>query len=216
MKGNILKKRIITSAFLILLFFLVFFSKHVLISSLLIIGILSILEFLNLTKRIFIKKIYFIISNFFFIFFITIFSILFFILYNFQQSKFILLGLLIGCVASDMGGYIFGKTLKGPKLTKISPKKTVAGSLGSFILSCVTISGLIYYETNVLNFSIIVIGFMTSFFCQLGDLFFSYLKRKAKLKDTGNFLPGHGGILDRLDGIFFGIPFGFATLILLF
>ena len=57
---------------------------------------------------------------------------------------------------------------------------------------------------------------MTSLYCQLGDLFFSYLKRKAKLKDTGNILPGHGGVLDRLDGILFGIPLGFLTLILLF
>ena len=216
MKDDIFKKRLITSVILIFLIFLVFYSVYALISSLLIIGILSILEFLNLTKRIYNKKIYFIISNFFYVFFITIFSISFFILYSFQQTKFILLVLLLGCISSDMGGYIFGKIFKGPKLTKISPKKTIAGSLGSFILTCATISGLIYYETNVFNFSIILIGFMTSFFCQLGDLFFSYLKRKAKIKDTGNFLPGHGGILDRLDGIFFGIPFGFVTLILLF
>ena len=69
---------------------------------------------------------------------------------------------------------------------------------------------------SAFNFSILFTGLLTSFFCQLGDLFFSYLKRKAELKDTGNLLPGHGGILDRLDGVFFGIPFGFVTLILFF
>ena len=57
---------------------------------------------------------------------------------------------------------------------------------------------------------------ITSISCQLGDLFFSYLKRKAKVKDSGNFLPGHGGVLDRLDGILLGIPFGFLTLTLIF
>ena len=88
--------------------------------------------------------------------------------------------------------------------------------IGSFIFSCTLFSSLIYYETGVLSFSIILIGLMTSLFCQIGDLFFSYLKRKANVKDTGSFLPGHGGILDRLDGIFFGIPLGFVTLILLF
>ena len=74
---------------------------------------------------------------------------------------------------------------------------------------------MIYFEINIITFSILVIGLMISLFCQIGDLFFSFLKRKAKLKDTGNFLPGHGGILDRLDGIFFGIPFGFISIILL-
>ena len=67
-----------------------------------------------------------------------------------------------------------------------------------------------------MNFSIFIVSLVTSISCQFGDLFFSFLKRKAKLKDTGNLLPGHGGVLDRLDGIFFGIPFGFLTLILLF
>ena len=154
-------------------------------------------------------------SNFVFIVFISVFSISFFILYNFNQSKFILLVLLIGCVASDIGGFVVGKFLKGPKLTSISPMKTISGSIGSFVFSCVTTSGLIYFETNIITFSILVIGLMISLFCQTGDLFFSFLKRKAKLKDTGNFLPGHGGILDRLDGIFFGIPFGFISIILL-
>ena len=129
MKDDIFKKRLITSVILIFLIFLVFYSVYALISSLLIIGILSILEFLNLTKRIFNKKIYFIILNFFFVFFITIFSISFFILYSFQQTKFILLVLLLGCISSDMGGYIFGKIFKGPKLTKISPKKQLLDHL---------------------------------------------------------------------------------------
>ena len=215
MKEKKLKKRIITSFVLILLIYLIFNSLHLMISSLLILGILSILEFLSLTKKIFKKKVFYIMSNFVFIIFISVFSISFFILYNFNQSKFILLVLLIGCVASDIGGFVVGKFLKGPKLTSISPMKTISGSIGSFVFSCVTTSGLIYFETNIITFSILVIGLMISLFCQTGDLFFSFLKRKAKLKDTGNFLPGHGGILDRLDGIFFGIPFGFISIILL-
>ena len=215
MKEKKLKKRIITSFVLILLIYLIFNSLHLMISSLLILGILSILEFLSLTKKIFKKKVFYIMSNFVFIVFISVFSISFFILYNFNQSKFILLVLLIGCVASDIGGFVVGKFLKGPKLTSISPMKTISGSIGSFVFSCVTTSGLIYFETNIITFSILVIGLMISLFCQTGDLFFSFLKRKAKLKDTGNFLPGHGGILDRLDGIFFGIPFGFISIILL-
>ena len=216
MKKNNLKKRIFTSLILIFFIFLIFNSLYLMISSLLILGILSILEFFNLSKKIFEKKIYSFLSNLFFIICISIFSFFFFLLYSFQQSKFILLVLLIGCVASDIGGYLLGKILKGPKLTKISPNKTFSGAIGSFILSCILFSSLIYYETKVLNFRIIIIGLMISLFCQIGDLFFSYLKRKADVKDTGNLLPGHGGLLDRLDGIFFGIPLGFLTLILLF
>ena len=123
-------------------------------------------------------------------------------MYNFQHTKLILFILLAGCVASDIGGYVFGKIFKGPKLTKISPKKTISGALGSLIFTCVAILSLIYIETNFLNFSIFIVSLVTSISCQFGDLFFSFLKRKAKLKDTGNLLPGHGGVLDRLDGIF--------------
>lgn len=214
--NSILKKRTITSAFLLLLVFLIYNSIYITVLSLLILGVLSTLEFLNLSKIIFKNKIFFMISNLIFIIFISIFTVSFFILFNFQQSKFLTLVLLLGCVASDLGGYIIGKSLKGPKLTKISPNKTVSGAFGSFIFSCAAIISLIYYKTGVFNFSIFLIGFFTSLFCQLGDLFFSFLKRKAKLKDTGNFLPGHGGVLDRLDGIFFGLTFGFITIITLF
>ena len=216
MRKSAFKKRLITSIILIILIFLIFNSLYFMISSLFILGVLSILEFLSLSQKIYKNKIYNLLSNFCFIIFVSTFCFSFFILYNFQQSKSILLVLLAGCVASDIGGYVFGKILKGPKLTKISPNKTIAGSLGSFALASLTTLSLIFLETNIVNFSIFLIGLITSLFCQLGDLFFSFLKRKAKLKDTGNFLPGHGGILDRLDGIFFGIPFGFVTLILLF
>ena len=216
MKKTDLKKRISTSIVLIFSIFLIFNSLYLMTLGLLIFGVLSIIEFLNLSKKIFKKKIYYFLTNLSFITFIFIFSFFFFVFYNFQQSKFILLALLIGCAASDIGGYIFGKIFKGPKLTKISPNKTISGAIGSFICSCTLFSSLIYYETNVFSFTIVLIGLMTSLFCQIGDLFFSYLKRKANVKDTGNFLPGHGGILDRLDGIYFGTPLGFLTLILLF
>ena len=124
---------------------------------------------------------------------------------------------------TDIGGYIFGKTFKGPKLTKISPKKTYAGVIGSFILS--VSGGLIFYDyiTAVkqiiivifinfqpygigLNFFILLLIMIISIISQLGDLTISYFKRVAKIKDTGKILPGHGGFLDRIDGIIFSVP----------
>ena len=122
--------------------------------------------------------------------------------------------LILICAASDIGGFIFGKIFKGPKLTKISPNKTIAGSLGSILLSIfvIIISG--YFLSLNINFFLIMISIITSISCQIGDLFFSYLKRKAKIKDTGKFLPGHGGVLDRVDGILLGFPTGLISLIL--
>ena len=117
--------------------------------------------------------------------------------------------LLITCISSDIGGYIIGKNLKGPKITKISPNKTISGSIGSFVFSCLTFCGLFFLMTNNINYIVVLTGIITSLACQIGDLFFSFLKRKAKKKDTGNILPGHGGILDRIDGILFGLPTGF-------
>ena len=98
-------------------------------------------------------------------------------------------------------------------MTRISPNKTISGSLGSFVFTGLTISIFIFYYTKNFYLDILIISFMTSLSCQIGDLFFSFLKRKAKVKDTGNIFPGHGGVLDRIDGILFGVPTGYLTFI---
>ena len=116
------------------------------------------------------------------------------------------------CIFTDIGGYIFGKILKGPKLTKISPNKTFAGVFGGFILSLVAGFVFWYYayssrklpEEEIFIFIFIL---FISLISQIGDLIISYFKRKAKLKDTGKILPGHGGLLDRIDGMIFVFPF---------
>ena len=116
------------------------------------------------------------------------------------------------CVFTDIGGYIFGKIFKGPKLTKISPKKTYAGVIGSFLLSL--IAGLIFVNylddvptiTNADSLTLLLPILSISLISQIGDLIISYFKRKAKLKDTGKILPGHGGVLDRIDGLVFVMP----------
>ena len=115
------------------------------------------------------------------------------------------------CIFTDIGGYIFGKIFKGPKLTKISPNKTYAGVFGSFLLSLM--AGMIYTNyfgkneiTNSDHLFILLLILFISLISQIGDLIISYFKRKAKLKDTGKILPGHGGLLDRIDGLVFVMP----------
>ena len=210
-----LKKRILTSLILLSLILLIFNSNMILIYFLIISGVLSILEFIQLTKKIVLNKLFLFLLNIFFIFYIFIFNFIFFFFSNVPGLKMILFILLMGCIASDIGGYIFGKAFKGPKLTKISPKKTYSGAAGSIIFTLILMCLLFLNFIQPFSYKIILVGIMTSIFCQIGDLFFSLLKRKANLKDTGKILPGHGGILDRLDGIFFGLPIGFLTLIIL-
>lgn len=210
-----LKKRIFTSLFLLSLLILMFVFNEILIFSLIIFGVLSIVEFIDITKKTFNRALVFIISNSIFVIYVFMFCIITVYFSNILYLKIIFFSLLLSCITSDIGGYVFGKTFKGPKLTKISPNKTVSGSIGSLILSCLTFSISIYFFTNSFNYIFLLIGVITSIGCQMGDLFFSFLKRKAKIKDTGNFLPGHGGVLDRLDGIFFGVPAGFFTIIIL-
>ena len=136
-------------------------------------------------------------------------------LYSNFETKLILFSILLCCVGSDIGGFIFGKIFKGPKLTKISPNKTISGAIGSLVLSCTVLSVIFYLLTTKFYFITIIIAIVTSLSCQAGDLFVSYFKRKAKIKDTGNFFPGHGGVLDRLDGILLGIPIGILAIIYL-
>ena len=209
-----LKKRCYTYLALILVVFLMFNYNFFLVYFLITLSVLSILEFLHISKKVLksISSIYLI--NFFFISYVFSFCFLFLFFSNFIGLKIILFILLLGCVASDTGGYVFGKIFKGPKLTKISPKKTYAGAIGSFILTTLILSIFFYYFIQTFNIKIILVALMTSLFCQIGDLIFSFLKRKAKFKDTGKILPGHGGILDRIDGLLLGIPFGFLTFVI--
>lgn len=211
-----LKKRFMTSILLFSLIFLIISFKAVLILTLLVLGVLSLLEFFNMTNKIIRTKLYLFAANLLFILYISFFCIMFFFFSSYLQLQILLFSILLGCAASDVGGFVFGKILRGPKLTKISPNKTFAGVVGSIIFTCFVFSSLIFYFTKDFNYNLLIIATIISISCQIGDLFFSYLKRKAKVKDTGNFLPGHGGILDRLDGIFLGIPIGFLSLTLFY
>ena len=209
------KKRLITSMFLILLLGFSYNYSYILIISLIIVSLISWIEFKGLIYKIFKKKNF--VSRFLRItlqgtslIYLTMFS--FIIFYGISQDNFKLnmLYFITICITSDIGGLLFGKIFKGKKLTKISPNKTISGSIGSFLLSLVLVP--IFYFLSLGNFytiyDMIVLAILLSFFCQLGDLFISFLKRKAKVKDTGDFLPGHGGVLDRIDGIIFAVPIG--------
>ena len=210
------KKRIYTSLFLFALIYLVINYKFILGYTLIVLGVISFLEFYNLIVRILKKKIYLLIINLTFLLYLSIFSFAFFILDSYLEFKLMIFILLFGCIASDIGGYIFGNLFKGVKLTKISPNKTISGSAGSLFLTIVTMTSLIFLITKSVSLNLIALSILTSIYCQLGDLFFSYLKRKAKIKDTGNFFPGHGGVLDRIDGILLAIPLGLITTLLIF
>ena len=128
------------------------------------------------------------------------------------QYLFFLLILII-CISTDIGGYVFGKIFKGPKLTKISPNKTYAGMIGAFLLSIFTATFFLnYYDyylidrfeiLNIYNFIFII--FISSV-SQIGDILISFFKRKSKIKNSGKIIPGHGGLLDRIDGMIFVIP----------
>ena len=209
-----LNKRLFTSVLLISLLFLMLQYSVVLISSLLLIFVISWIEMNSIFEKILNKNKGSSLQKFFIKFSIFLY-LLFFIkvvvdefLQNQPNVSWNLIFIITICILSDIGGYIFGKTFKGKKLTKISPNKTYSGMYGSFLLTI--LFSLIYsYSISFIDLEIILFtSIMISAICQIGDLFISYLKRKAKLKDTGNILPGHGGLLDRIDGILFALPFG--------
>ncbi len=212
-------KRSISSLFLMSLIFLsALMSDYIFLSILFIVVIFSWIEWIKVIEKIRFKKIYRIIHIILFLIYLLM---AFIICFNvFVIDKYFFLTILMICVFSDVGGYLFGKTFGGKKLTKISPNKTVSGSIGSFILSYIGFF-LIYLYFNDLLFvrlqieALVFIPFFISLICQLGDLFISYYKRRAKIKNTGNIIPGHGGLLDRIDGSIFALPIGFIIISLL-
>ena len=207
-----LQKRFLTSVTLIALIFIFAFFDFLLVYGLIVLGVISILEFFNLMEKINCQKFFKILINTIFIIYIFSFCALFILFLNFLQLKILIFILIFVCAASDTGGFIFGKIFKGPKLTKISPKKTISGAFGSIFFSSLTMLAFVFYFTKSFDYFFLIIGTIISIACQVGDLFFSYLKRRAKVKDTSNLLPGHGGILDRIDSILLGVPIGFYAL----
>ena len=226
MSQNLIK-RITTSIFLLSLLIFINFSHHyVFIFSILTLGTIICIEANNIFSKLFFKK--FLKKNFaikefnakFLIFNIVTFCYVFFIFFNFSyeiykyQGPTFFLFIISICIFTDIGGYVFGKTIGGKKLSKISPNKTISGAIGSFLLSVfplILVSNFNYLELKI-NLNNIILCLLISLVSQLGDLFISFIKRKAKIKDTGSLLPGHGGFLDRVDGIIFAVPFSFFLL----
>ena len=217
-----IEKRILTSLILIpLTFFFIYKGSFFFIFFLIITFFISSYEWIKMSKKKKLIKLFGIIFLFLSFYFAYVLRL--------EHGFKIFLFIILISILTDIGGYIFGKTFKGPKLTNISPKKTYAGLIGSFVLSL--IGGLIFVEFmnnfiidiefNFISFEPIEIRFnlflllfisIVSLVSQAGDLVVSYFKRIAKIKDTGKILPGHGGLLDRIDGIIFVIPFAYIYL----
>ena len=217
-------KRITTSLILIVILYIGLFYNDISWKILVIFFlILCFYEFYNLIIKINKNK----FANTIFLFIISLYLYFFYSLLiriKFEFGEEAILILIIACIFSDIGGYVFGKLIGGTKLTSLSPNKTISGALGSIIFTVFgTILFVVYLNKIEKNPIIVELSLkfyfwliMMSLFCQIGDLCISYLKRKAKIKDTGNLLPGHGGILDRVDSIIFAVPFGVLIYSILF
>ena len=220
MNSNI-KKRILTSILLIALLIGMFFYSYIMIISLIIIAIISWIEFYALISKIFKKDI---LKDKFFRFSYKALSLIYlsglvYLIFTIESEntnlKIYLLYSVLVAILSDIGGLICGKIFKGKKLTKISPNKTISGSIGSFMFSTFLIPFFYKSQIDQTLVNLFIITIIISLTSQLGDLFISLLKRKAKVKDTSDLLPGHGGVLDRIDGIIFAIPLGIFLFIII-
>ena len=187
----IIQGGIIFNLFLLICFFLTFFEWH------------------KMSRKYnhYIPGIFFLIFSYFSIYYLTN-------QINNDYSYFLFI--LLICISTDIGGYVAGKVIKGPKLSKISPKKTYAGMIGSFLLSIIFsnffLEIFILDNTIYMSLEILIFVISVSAISQIGDLIVSYFKRISKIKDTGKLIPGHGGILDRIDGMIFAFPFSFIII----
>ena len=204
--------RILSSLIIVpIVFFLILKGSYFFNIFILFILSVTLYEWHNLSY----KRIYY-IPGFIFIFFS--FYTFYYLRHEGDFTFFLLI--LLTCISTDIGGYIFGKILRGPKLTKISPNKTYSGMFGGFLLSIVladlyfnNLKYLLLAETNVeIGKQTFFIVFSISLVSQVGDLIISFFKRKSNVKNTGKIIPGHGGILDRIDGMIFAFPYVFMLL----
>ena len=202
-----LTKRILSSLALIpVALFFIIKGSFLFIFFLFICASLIIYEWHMMSK----KKFYSIYGYFFFI-------ISFYSIYKLRidNDYTLLLFITIICVSTDIGGYIFGKIFKGPKLTKFSPNKTYAGMIGGYLLSIMsTIIFSNFYFSEEPLIKLLIFAISISSISQLGDIIISYFKRISKIKDTGKIIPGHGGLLDRVDGMIFAFPFSYLILLI--
>ena len=212
-----LKKRIITSVLLLILLILMSFYTYILIASLIIIGIIAWIEFYALISKIYKKNNYndiilrFILKATSLLYLSYLVFIIILSKLDLPEFYILIIYTILISVMTDIGGLIVGKIFKGKKLTKISPNKTISGSIGSFVFSLFLIPFFFRFLSSYVNmslFDIVLITLSISFISQLGDLSISLIKRKANVKNTSDLLPGHGGILDRIDGIIFAVPLG--------
>ena len=210
-----LQKRIITSIFLLSLLTLMFMYTFILIVSLMILGTIVWIEFYALISKILPKKDFkhrvlrFLFKAISLIYLTLLVYLVIVIKLKSPEIQMIAVYSILISIMSDIGGLVIGKVFKGKKLTKISPKKTISGSIGSFIFSLFLIPFFIKYLPSYDFLSLFIVTLIISLVSQAGDIFISFIKRKAKVKDTSDLLPGHGGVLDRVDGIIFAIPIGF-------
>ena len=209
------QKRIISTLILIPLTFFFIIKGSSFFIFLLITGFgATSYEWYMMTK----KKKYHLIGYFFLIF--SFYSAYLLRNYDNDEKGILFLFVIIICISTDIGGYVVGKIFKGPKLTKISPNKTYSGMIGGFLLSIISIEFFIQYSKLFFNeeffFSGETLIFIISIssISQMGDIFISYFKRLSEIKNTGKIIPGHGGLLDRIDGMIFAFPFSYVIILL--
>ena len=212
--SNELIKRMMTSLILfVVVIFCILINKIIFLIAVFMTAYLCFSEWCNINYKFFSGQFW----NYFLIRGLGLFYLLFpfilgafFLRGNSFESALFFIVILCICICSDIGGYVFGNIIGGKKLTKISPNKTISGTIGSFIFSILPIFLIDLQNYIDINFDFslknILFCLIISLTCQLGDLFISYFKRLNKVKNTGSILPGHGGLLDRIDGIIFAIP----------
>ena len=202
-------KRILSTAILIpLVLFFIIKGSYFFTFFLLVCFLISTYEWYNMTKK---KNL--LIPGFIFLLFSFISTNVLRVSNN-EDYHTTFLTVIIVCISTDIGGYVFGNLFKGPKLTKISPNKTYAGVIGSYFLSIISFNIFFNFSylhnINKLDTEIFIFVILISTVSQFGDLVVSYFKRKSKLKNTGIIIPGHGGLLDRIDGMIFAFPFAYS------